>query len=46
MVEHCLTNFVHPTISDWNRFEGWLNGLGELSKLISDAENYSINEGN
>ena len=29
--------FVPPKINDWNRFEEWLNGVGELSKLLDDA---------
>ncbi len=26
---------VHPTISDWNRFEEWVNGIQELSDLVN-----------
>jgi hypothetical protein len=31
------TVLVPPRINDWNRFEEWLNGVGELSKLLDDA---------
>jgi len=27
-----------PKINDWNRFDEWVDGLGELAKLLEEAE--------
>ncbi|MBP9115193.1 MAG: hypothetical protein KBF89_02485 [Acidimicrobiia bacterium] len=29
---------VHPTISDWNRFEEWIYGLNGLAQFVKNEE--------
>ncbi len=35
--------FVPPRINDWNRFEEWVNGMGELVELLDNANIESLN---
>ncbi len=32
-----MSKSVRPSISDWNRFEEWANGVGELSRFLGSA---------